>query len=428
MVKEKVKTPVIALEFINDNYDFKTNLVNGMIESVSTGETVDAARMYTDLMKAGYDLSPGQVSTICRSSEIAPKFDPIKDYFKGMDDVKVDGFAQTNRLADAIVLTKEDQREWFVCMLQKMMVRTVACGMGYTPNRTVFLLTDDGKQAIGKSTWIRFIGGLDANRNKMHKLSKYYLEEELKNDKDMDIAICENFIWNVEEYESLSPKELSKFKMTVSKANSKVRRPYATNAEILDRRCNFFASTNQGEMLNDSNNTRYIVFQVEDVIRNYQDGDNKIDMDIVWAEAYHKFREDANWGNLTREEMITQGEYNMNYKIGDTLEEYIENISHDNGDWFDLPAAVFNRATRNAGVSRSSQHATKVISSMPKLIRKTRTNKGRFYSVRSTRGRIGRVYADANMENENPFMMDEEGQNAYMKNSSMSNNYAKPNF
>ena len=428
-VKEKVKTPVIALEFINDNYDFRTNVVNGMIESFSTGETVDDAKMYTDLLKGGYDLSPGQVKTICRSSEIAPKFNPIKDYFEGLKEVKVDEFKEIDRLGDAVILNDESQREWFRTMLRKMMVRSVACGMGFAPNRTVFMLTDNNAQMIGKSTWIRYIGGFDASKRKVHKLSKYYLEESLRNDKDMSIAICENFIWNVEEYESLSPRDLARFKMTVSKANSKERRSYATHPEIMDRRCNFWASTNQSEMLNDVNNTRYIIFHVTDVLRNYQDGDNKVDMDDVWAEAYHKFLENPNWGDLTREDAMEQGVLNEYHQISDPLEDYIMNMTHDDGDWFDVPCAVFNSAARNKGVMRSSQQLTKVMSPLHEFIKKRRTPKMRYYSIKSTIGRIGHLYNDANMTDQNPFLTDDDTGSAIMNPQSMSQTQnSRPNF
>jgi predicted P-loop ATPase len=414
-IKEKVKTPVVAIEYIKENYDFRTNVVTGMIESASSREVIDPPRIYTDLMKSGYDLSPGQIQTICRSSEIAEKFDPINEYLQSLKEVKVDGFSKTNRLADAVVLEDESQKEWFTYMLQKMLVRTVACGLGGTPNRTVFILTDGNRQYIGKSTWIRYIGGIDAARRSVHGLSRYYLEEELKNDKDMDIAVCENFIWNVEEYESLSPKELSKFKMTVSKANSKVRRPYAAFSENLNRRCSFFASTNHDEMLSDGNNSRYIVFRVKDVLRNYQDGKDKVNMDDVWAEAYAKFQENPNWGELSREELLEQGKMNDSHKIGDPLEDYIMNSAHENGDWIDIPAAIFNRAIKNVGASRSTQHSTKVISEFPDVVKKKRTMNGRFISLKTTIGRIGRVYEDARAADQNPYLADDDG-NAYMSN------------
>lgn len=141
-------------------------------------------------------------------SEFIPSYNPFTDYFHNIKNhinnapSKIDEFAS--------YLTTDDNK-FFVDMLRKHLVRAVKCVLENYPNRYVFVLVSE-KQSIGKSWFIRFINPFG---------EKYYSEQPLRSDKDAEIALSENFIYNIEELQSMTYKDVNSLKSIISRATVK---------------------------------------------------------------------------------------------------------------------------------------------------------------------------------------------------------------
>jgi predicted P-loop ATPase len=163
-------------------------------------------------------------------------------------------------------------------IFRKTLVNMVACSLETGTKKQCFTLVHD-KQNSGKSTFLRWLCP--------PKLANYY-SEAVGLSKDDLIALTENFIINIDELSTLSKVKLNSLKSVMSKDFVKVRLPYSERPEILQRRCNFVASTNSLEFLqNESESNHFICFFLSSIDWNYK---SEIDIDKVWSQAYHLFK------------------------------------------------------------------------------------------------------------------------------------------
>jgi predicted P-loop ATPase len=138
----------------------------------------------------------------------------------------------------------------------------------------------------------------------------------MTHDKDTEIALTENFIWNLEELADLNRKQVADMKAVISRESIKQRRAYARNEKSMKRIVNFWGSTNKTEFLADTQNTRWLCFNVLAVNHDYnntQSGVKNIDIDKVWAQAYHLYKSGFHF-QLTKEERDSRDRINRSFE------------------------------------------------------------------------------------------------------------------
>ena len=102
----------------------------------------------------------------------------------------------------------------------------------------------------------------------------------------------------------------------------KVRLPYGERPELLKRRCNFVASTNRMEFLNDeTGSVRWVCFWITKIDHDYS---KKIDINKVWAQAYHLFKETNFNYQLTPAEIEENEQANKTFIIRSPEMELIQ--------------------------------------------------------------------------------------------------------
>jgi len=193
-----------------------------------------------------------------------------------------------------------------------MFVRSVACSLEADFNKQCFTFVHE-KQNSGKSTFMRWLCP--------PQLEDYYTEN-IGTSKDDLIALTENFIVNIDELSTLSKYDINALKSVMSKHKLKVRLPYGERPEILQRRCNFVASTNRLEFLNDeTGSVRWVCFLLERINWSYTSG---IDINKVWAQAYHLFKETNYDYQLSPREIDENEEANKTFLIRSPEMELIQ--------------------------------------------------------------------------------------------------------
>lgn len=298
------KTDIEKVEiYLNKHYEFRHNVVTQKTEMRHVpGEWVrmNENTVYCEFQRNKIKFTFDKLKSLLRSDYI-PDFDPFIEYFNSLP--PWDGVDYCYELAKYIEC---DDQEWFALMLLKHLVRAVKCAIEPEYyNRIVFTLVSE-EQEIGKSYFIRYL-----NPFGLH----YYSEEFLRDDKDSQFRLSENFIYNLEELDTLNKMDIGKLKAMISKQGVNERVPYESQKISLPRRCTFFGSTNRSEFLLDDRNTRWMVFNVVDFDREYS---KKINVQDVWSQAWARYNDPDFNAELDKSEAQWRDQANKAFQIQET--------------------------------------------------------------------------------------------------------------
>ena len=248
-------------------------------------------------------------------SRYAKPVNPIESYFESLI---YDGKNHIHQLCQTLQPTKvegSDTEEMVERYFRKWAVGAVAnvfikhrCA-----NHICFILVS-GEQAKFKSSWIANLCP--------PKLKRYYLEDRLDPDnKDHLFATASNFIYNLDDYfADITKKKINSLKAFITRNTVEGRRAYARYSEELPKICSFIASSNEQSFLHDpTGNRRFVPFEIENISI---DEAQAIDIDQVWAEAYHLYKTGFQYW-LTQEEVKELNEHNSQYEVQTTESEIL---------------------------------------------------------------------------------------------------------
>ena len=101
----------------------------------------------------------------------------------------------------------------------------------------------------------------------------------------------------------------------------KERKPHATDVTEQPRRANFFGSTNKPEFLTDTENTRWLCFNLQSINWSYK---SNINIKEVWSQAFALYNDPEFNDQLTAEEAAFRDSKNKDYEINDLEKELIK--------------------------------------------------------------------------------------------------------
>lgn len=322
-----VKTPIINQieEYLTGKYAFRLNIVSNTIEyrtqEESTWQELNESNLTCELYKVGFSRFKDPFQALLKSDFIPP-YDPIIEYFENLPAWNASQPDHIGKLAEYVVA--KDQ-EWFNLMFRKMLVRAVACGIGYISfNKQCFVLV--GRQNDGKTSFLRSLCP--------PALSSYIKENIEFENKDGRIALAENLFINLDELSSFSKTDINRAKAFFTEDKIKVRRPYDRKDTVAKRRASFLASTNQKEFLTDeTGNVRWLVMEI-DYIHHDNGGPTgyaaNVDMNKVWAQAYALLKSGYSF-NLTKEELLKSERNNLNHQRTTTETELLLQYFEESG-------------------------------------------------------------------------------------------------
>ena len=199
-----------------------------------------------------------------------------------------DGFDRVTQLANHFKLTNEFEREMFNKTFAFWITKTAE--MIVNPynenavNRLVFCIQSEA-QGIGKTTFARklckaFDNGVEP---------AYYEMDNADFVKDSRIEMAKKTIILLDDINNWNPGKLKGIKSIISSKYVQVRVPYGRLLKSKPRTASFIATTNESAFLNESNNTRWVVFSILDIDKSYND----IDLKQLWSQAF-ELAEDPN--------------------------------------------------------------------------------------------------------------------------------------
>ncbi len=273
--KPKAKITQVK-EYLSQRYLFRKDIIGNCIEYTLKTDNVwkelNENDIIIELAEIGLQIAESKLFALFGSSFV-PDFNPIKSYFENLP--KWNGKNNIELLGNFITTTNQER---FINHFKKMFVRMIACSLGENFNKQAFILV--GGQNSGKSTFLRFL---------CPKSLQNFIKENLEmENKEGRIALSQNFIINLDEIDKLSKKDVGMVKQFISTERIKERMIYAKNDKTRLRIANFLGSTNKGEFLTDeTGSVRFLCFEILKIYFGYKDA---IDMDLVYAEAYHLYK------------------------------------------------------------------------------------------------------------------------------------------
>jgi hypothetical protein len=296
--------------WMRDAYEFRRNIISDTITCMDRTLGVWKPCKDADIWRDAHhnlhtmglkNVAISDISNIL-DSDFVPDYNPFQEYFQSLP--PWDGKDHIQRFADHI---QTDDQVFWSAQLKKALVRSLACTLDNVVNRIVMVLVQEAQES-GKSTAIRFLCPPE--------LQAYYKEEPMTHDKDGEIALSENFMWNLEELDELNKKQISDMKAIISRQSIKQRRAYDRREKHMPRIVNFWGSTNKAEFLTDTQNTRWLCFNVISISHDYnntQTGTKNVDIHQLWAQAYHLYRNNFNY-NLSNEDRKLRDTRNQSFE------------------------------------------------------------------------------------------------------------------
>ena len=298
--------------FLNDNYRFCRNVLNGKVEfqTLPEGEgthwrplTQEALNSIFLKAEREHILEKGspaaQIKMYVQSEEV-PVFNPVEDFFSDLP--QWDGRNHVAAMFSRLPGISTEQHSFLAIWIRSAVAHWLQMDMLHGNECVPTLI---GSQGCGKTTFVR--------RLLPPQLREYYLDHlNLSNKFDKDMALTNNLLVNLDELETIRPSQHAALKQTLSKSKVNGRPIFGRTQEDRPRFASFVATTNNPHPLTDpTGSRRYICLTIPE--NQLIDNDGDIDYGQFYAQVLYELREvkAPYWFNNIEVQRIQQ--LNQNY-------------------------------------------------------------------------------------------------------------------
>ena len=221
---------------------------------------------------------------------------PVKDFIFSK---KWDGISRINTLCNSLIVAPEHRelstkimKTWFIQCVAALDKAVIGCAKNDNAvAKYELVLTFQGIQGAAKTTWITKL--LPRNLNGEIFSSRYInsgstLQLDNKDSVKQNVSCWINELGELEG--TFKKSEIAELKAFLSKQRDVIRLPYARVECNFSRSTSFCASVNDEQFLNDSTGSRRF-----GVIKIVSVGENKTDMQQLWAEVWELYASGAAW-------------------------------------------------------------------------------------------------------------------------------------
>ena len=304
-------TLVIEL-FLNDNYRFRRNVLNGKVEFMTLPEGEDTQwrpltpeALNSIFLKAERENilekgSPAAKIKMYVQSEEVPVFNPALDFINSLP--KWDGKNHVAALFSRLPGISTEQHSFLAIWIRSVVAHWLQMDILHGNECVPTLI---GEQGCGKTTFVR--------RLLPPELREYYLDHlNLSNKFDKEMALTNNLLVNLDELDAIRPPHHAALKQTLSKSKVNGRPIFGRTQEDRPRFASFVATTNNPHPLTDpTGSRRYICLSIPE--GQLIDNDGAIDYGQLYAQVVHELRElqAPYWFDIHQVQRIQQ--LNQNY-------------------------------------------------------------------------------------------------------------------
>ena len=292
---------LIIEQFLNENYRFRRNVLNGKVEFAilpkETGANFsdasnEAELVYRPLTQTALNSivirakreqvmekgNPKTEITEYVQSEEVPEHNPVQDFLNSLP--QWDGQNHIARIFGRIPGITSEQLNYLTIWLRSAVAHWMQMDMLHGNECVPTLI---GAQGCGKTTFVR--------RLLPQHLRQYYLDHlNLSNKFDKEMALTNNLLVNLDELDAIRPSQQSSLKQTLSVSKVNGRPIFGRAQEDRPRFASFVATTNNRHPLKDATGSRrYICILIPDGQMIDNTGD--IDYGQLYAQVMYELLE-----------------------------------------------------------------------------------------------------------------------------------------
>ncbi len=312
----------LAVElFLNENYCFRRNVLNGKVEFAEKSDTENWRPLTQEALNS--IIRRAKKEQICEKgspkteimefvySEDVPVHNPIGDYLTQLP--RWDGKNHIGQLFGRLPgITTEQQgflATWLLSAVAHWLQMDTLHGNECVP-------TLIGAQGCGKTTFF--------HRLLPTELRQYYLDHlNLSNKFDKEMALTNNLLVNLDELDAIRPSQHAALKQTLSKSKVNGRPIYGCSQEDRPRFASFVATTNNPHPLTDATGSRrYICLLIPD--GQYIDNSGEIDYGQLYAQVIHELTVAKTPYWFSNDEVARIQQLNQNYLLKKDISEMVE--------------------------------------------------------------------------------------------------------
>ena len=298
-VNAALETTLAVEQFLNENYCFRRNVLNGKVEFATKqpcqdGETAgdEAPSDWRPLTQEALNsiIRRAKKEEVCEKgspkteilefvhSEDVPVHNPIGDYLKGLP--RWDGQNHIGQLFSRLPGITSEQQGYLATWLRSAVAHWLQMD---TLHGNECVPTLIGAQGCGKTTFF--------HRLLPTALREYYLDHlNLSNKFDKEMALTNNLLVNLDELDAIRPSQHAALKQTLSKSKVNGRPIYGCSQDDRPRFASFVATTNNPHPLSDATGSRrYICLTIPK--GQYIDNTGEIDYEQLYAQVLYELRE-----------------------------------------------------------------------------------------------------------------------------------------
>ena len=295
-----LETTLRVEQFLNESYLFRRNVLNGKVEFATKpetdvppnetgGETSDSSLTWRPLTQEALNsiIRRAKKEQVCEKgspkteitefvhSEDVPVHNPIGEFLNHLP--QWDGQNHVAQLFSRLPGITTEQLGYLSTWLRSAVAHWLQMD---TLHGNECVPTLIGAQGCGKTTFF--------HRLLPPELRQYYLDHiNLSNKFDKDMALTNNLLVNLDEFDAIKQSQHSALKQTLSKSKVNGRPIYGCSQEDRPRFASFVATTNNPHPLTDpTGSRRYICLQIPD--GQYIDNSGEIDYGQLYAQVMYE--------------------------------------------------------------------------------------------------------------------------------------------
>lgn len=298
---------------VNARYNVICKKPNITLPSVSgTVDNYDSVAMTHIINLANLNgMSASLIPEIVMAIADQNQFNPAADWIRSKP---WDGVDRIPTICDTIMAQDDFSDELKVVLIYRWLLSVVAAALVISGFKARGVLTLQGAQSKGKSSWIGSLVPDEMLRAMLVK-GEFHLDGA---NKDSVLTAISHWIVEIGELDSSFKKDIARLKGFLTADSDKIRVPYGRTACEYPRRTVFAATVNDSNFLVDNTgNSRWWTIPVKDV--DYKHG---IDMQQVFAQLAVDLEKGVQWW-LTPDEERELEKHNASHKAISVIAELV---------------------------------------------------------------------------------------------------------
>jgi predicted P-loop ATPase len=328
-IDASLETTLAIEQFLNDNYLFRRNVLSGKVEFLTKpaeGEKPSAPEpVFRPLTPEAFNsiVRRAKKERVCKKgspkteiaefvhSEDIPAFNPILEFLKDLPEW--DGQNHIAHIFSRLPGITTEQHGFLATWLRSAVAHWK--GMD-TLHGNECVPTLIGPQGCGKTTFFTRLLPLE--------LREYYLDSmNFSNKFDKDMALTNNLIVCLDEFEAVRPSHQAELKQTLSKSKVNGRPIFGRTQEDRPRFASFVATTNNPHPLRDATGSRrYICITIPS--GQFIDNDGEIDYKQLYAQVVYELTVSKTPYWFNNDEVARIQQLNQNYMEQKDIAEMVE--------------------------------------------------------------------------------------------------------